>query len=266
MTGDGRARATTDSAELLDLLEEARDADPTRRINFRDPIAEHGQLAIQGVRPWLSDPRLAAFAVRVIERASKQGPSAERLAIEALSAVRGARFSQSAKADASEALRRLGAEGRSPISKEAGPRLPPEALSELVQGRIYRRRDLRDAGLLGNLYSGISYPADGVHACLFSGGANSESYGYRDMPAGEGHYRYFGEWRGNRDMSLTGGNKAIVDRSPNLYLFVGRGEGFHRFEGRFMVVDHERVVAEREGAVGEAIVFLLERVADRVEI
>jgi hypothetical protein len=86
------------------------------------------------------------------------------------------------------------------------------------------------------------------------------------MPAGEDRYRYFGEWRGSRDMSLTGGNKAIVDRSPNLYLFVGQGDGFHRFAGRFMVIDHERVIAEREGAVGEAIVFVLERVAGRVEI
>ena len=121
-------------------------------------------------------------------------------------------------------------------------------------------------GLLGNLYSGISYPSDGVHACLFSAGANSDSYGYRDMPAGENQYRYFGEWRGSRDMSLTGGNKAIVDRSPNLYLFVGQGSGFHRFEGQYMVVSHDRVVAEREGAVGEAIVFLLERIATSVKL
>jgi hypothetical protein len=67
-------------------------------------------------------------------------------------------------------------------------------------------------------------------------------------------------------MSLTGGNKAIVERSPNLYLFVGQGSGFHRFEGRFMVVSHERVVAEREGTIGEAIVFVLERVAAKVDL
>jgi hypothetical protein len=86
------------------------------------------------------------------------------------------------------------------------------------------------------------------------------------MPSGANGYRYFGEWRGTRDMSLTGGNRAIVDRSPHLYLFVSQGDGFHRFEGRFMVVGHDRVVAEREGTIGEAIVFELERVADEVRI
>jgi hypothetical protein len=65
---------------------------------------------------------------------------------------------------------------------------------------------------------------------------------------------------------MTGGNFAILNRSPNLYLFVNSGHSRHRFEGRFMVVDHERVVAEREGTVGEAIVFTLERAADEVRL
>ena len=130
----------------------------------------------------------------------------------------------------------------------------------------YRRRELREAGLLGNMYSGISYPADGEHACLFSGGPNSESYGYRDMPFGENEFRYYGEWRGTRDMSLTGGNKVILERSPNLYLFVNEGSGIHRFEGRFMETGHESVIAEREGTIGEAIVFHLERVSDDVPL
>ena len=33
-----------------------------------------------------------------------------------------------------------------------------------------------------------------------------------------------------------------------------------------MVLSHERVIAEREGTIGEAIVFLLERVASRVDL
>lgn len=139
-------------------------------------------------------------------------------------------------------------------------------LPGLIRGYGYRRRELREAGLLGNIYSGISYPADGDHACLFSGGPNSDAYGYRDMPSGENGYRYYGEWRGTRDMSLTGGNKVILDRSPNLYLFVNEGGGLHRFEGQFMVTGHERVVGEREGTIGEAIVFILERVADEVRL
>ncbi len=86
------------------------------------------------------------------------------------------------------------------------------------------------------------------------------------MPSGVNGYRYYGEWRGTRDMSLTGGNKVLVDRSPNLYLFVSEGNGLHRFEGRFMVTSHEQVVAEREGTIGQALVFMLERVADEVRL
>ena len=67
-------------------------------------------------------------------------------------------------------------------------------------------------------------------------------------------------------MSLTAGNMAILDRSPNIYLFVNRGGGLHVFEGRFQAIAHERVVAEREGTIGEAIVFTLERIADEVRL
>ena len=253
---------------LLDLLEQAREADRGSRIDFRDPIAAHGVAAINQIRSWLGDPAMVSFAIRVIEKAALAGDEAHSLAIETLRVVRGDRFAEPALRDAEEALRRLGAASRASPSPRSGT--PQSTLGSipmaLIRGHVYRRRDLRDAGLLGNLYSGISYPADGDHACLFSGGPNSESYGYCDMPSGEKRFRYFGEWRGTRDMSLTGGNAALVDRSPNLYLFVNEGSGFHRFEGRFMLVDHERVAAEREGTIGEAIVFTLERVADEVRL
>lgn len=261
------ARMSAEAIELMDLLEEARDADPGRRIEYRDRIAHFGRLAVQEVRPWLSEAQLGAFAVRVIERASTVDSAAETLAVEALVAIRGRGFGEAVQDDAASTLRRMGMSQRATASRAAAPSdRSPKEVRTLSQGQLYRRRDLREAGLLGNLYSGISYPADGVHACLFSAGTNSESYGYRDMPAGDNQYRYFGEWRGSRDMSLTGGNKAIVDRSPNLYLFVGQGSGFHRFEGRFMVVSHDRVIAEREGTAGEAIVFLLERIATFVDL
>lgn len=258
---------TVDAVDLLELLERAREADPSIRIDYRDPIARYGGPAIQAVRSWLGEPTLAAFAVRVIEKAAAENASARALAIESLSAVRGHSFTKLVQADAAQSLKRLGVGTPAKSTRQSKASADaPGALTSLVQGHLYRRRDLREAGLLGNLYSGISYPADGVHACLFSGGDNSDSYGYRDMPWGENRYRYFGEWRGSRDMSLTGGNRAIVDRSPNLYLFASQGSGFHRFEGRFMVIEHERVVAEREGTIGEALVFVLERVAARVTL
>lgn len=62
--------------DLTALLEHARSATPARRIESRDGIAAYGALAIEGVRPWLADGVLAAFAVRVIERAGINGEPA----------------------------------------------------------------------------------------------------------------------------------------------------------------------------------------------
>ncbi len=59
--------------ELLALLNEAEMASPMDRIEWRDRIAAHGTRAIEGVRPWLASPVLAAFAIRVIERAGSNG-------------------------------------------------------------------------------------------------------------------------------------------------------------------------------------------------
>ena len=258
----------TTSEELLDLLDQAREASVGSRIEHRDAIAVHGAAAIRAIRSWLGDASLVSFAIRVIEKAATVDAGARDLAIETLRGVQGGAFSELARRDALDALRRLGGAARpikSTTRREPTPR-SAGSLPALIRGYGYRRRELREAGLLGNIYSGISYPADGDHACLFSGGPNSESYGYRDMPSGDTGYRYYGEWRGTRDMSLTGGNKVILDRSPNLYLFVNEGGGLHRFEGRFMVTGHETVVAEREGTIGEAIVFALERVADEVRL
>jgi hypothetical protein len=62
--------------KLALLLEEARTASPARRIEWRDRIADFGPRAIEGVQPWLSSPVLAAFAIRVIERAGVAGETA----------------------------------------------------------------------------------------------------------------------------------------------------------------------------------------------
>ncbi len=257
----------TTAEGLLDLLDEAREADLGSRIEYRDPIASYGSVAIREVRSWLADATLVSFAIRVIEKAAAVDDGAKNDALVALRSIQGGAFAETAKLDAQQAIKRLGGAVRptkaataTAIRRSAGP------LPALIRGYPYRRRELREAGLLGNIYSGISYPAGGGHACLFSGGPNSESYGYRDMPFGDDGYRYYGEWRGTRDMSLTGGNRVIIDRSPNLYLFVNEGGGVHRFEGRFMATGHETVIAEREGTMGEAIVFTLERVADEVQL
>jgi hypothetical protein len=77
---------TDASGALAVLLADARQADPTHRIDLRDPIAAHGAAAIEAVGPWLKEPALAAFAIRVIARAGLGG---ERET--ALAALRGAR-------------------------------------------------------------------------------------------------------------------------------------------------------------------------------
>lgn len=251
---------------LLDLLEKAREADLGTRIEWRDRIAAHGADAIKQIRSWLADSSTASFAIRVIERAAAANAAAKELAIDSLREVRGDSFAESARRDAEDALKRLGVASRPRIGASAARPTTADPIPALIRGYAYSRRDLRAAGLLGNLYSGISYPAEGDHVCLFSGGANGEAYGYRDTPSGSNRFRYYGEWRGTRDMSLTAGNMAILDRSPNIYLFVNRGGGLHVFEGRFQAIAHERVVAEREGTIGEAIVFTLERIADEVRL
>jgi hypothetical protein len=73
-------------SELASLLESAQAAAPDHRIEWRDRIAAHGADAIEGIRPWLVDEGLAAFAVRVIELAGSNGEAA--LATKVLRAAR----------------------------------------------------------------------------------------------------------------------------------------------------------------------------------
>jgi hypothetical protein len=59
--------------ELATLLHQAEAASASVRIERRDSIAAYGARAIDAVSPWLKSPRLAAFAVRVIERVGVGG-------------------------------------------------------------------------------------------------------------------------------------------------------------------------------------------------
>jgi hypothetical protein len=72
--------------ELATLLDGARTAAPDRRIESCDAIGAYGARGIEGVRPWLGDDVLAAFAVRVIEEAGLHGEP--ELAAEVLRAAR----------------------------------------------------------------------------------------------------------------------------------------------------------------------------------
>lgn len=67
--------------ELAALVHGAETASPMDRITWRDRIAAHGPRAIEAVRPWLADPVLAAFAIRVIERAGTNGAADQAVAV-----------------------------------------------------------------------------------------------------------------------------------------------------------------------------------------
>jgi len=60
-------------SDLAGLLASAERAGPAHRIEWRDQIAAHGRPAIEAVGPWLIEPKLAAFAIRVIEAVGHHG-------------------------------------------------------------------------------------------------------------------------------------------------------------------------------------------------
>jgi len=239
----------------------AAEAPPSRRIEYRDPIARHGTAGIDRVAPWLGDPKMAAFAVRVIARAAGFGASdqARRVLAGALSSL-----AEPVLGDATRALSELGGSptrrpARTTRSRKAAPTV---FVDEFVVGRVYKRREIHDGGVGGNQQKGISYPADGTYVLLFSDPDSAHDWGYKDSWLGADEYRYYGEWNGTGDMLLTGGNSALVERSPEIYLFVRVPNG-HRFAGRFACAGQTRTPATRDGKEYSALVFTLERAASR---
>lgn len=121
--------------KLALLLEEARTASPANRIEWRDRIAAFGPPAIEGVRPWLSSPVLAAFAIRVIERAGAVGGAT--LATQVLRSAR-TTVPPAAAADIDWALQRLRVTSQAADTSGASPGAPKTATP--VQSGPIRRR------------------------------------------------------------------------------------------------------------------------------
>jgi hypothetical protein len=129
--------------ELTALLEEAQSAPPAQRIEWRDPIAAYGARAIEGVRPWLTDGVLSAFAVRVIERAGSNGEP--ELATEVLRSVR-ARVPSGVTGDVTWALQRLRTASRPNATtppKPAAPRSDGSVRREPPRFTMVARRRAR---------------------------------------------------------------------------------------------------------------------------
>ncbi len=68
MIDEGAGDTATKSDRLAALLEAARSAGPMDRIAYRDALAAEGLAAVPAITEWLLDPRLGAFAVRVLSR------------------------------------------------------------------------------------------------------------------------------------------------------------------------------------------------------
>ena len=148
----------------------AAEAPPSRRIEFRDPISKFGAAGIDRVAPWLGNPEMAAFAIRVIARAGELGAAdeARRALRHALSGL-----IEPARGDAALALSALGVSGHGSAGerpRRATPArdVPAMSVEDFVMDRVYRRQDIHDGGLGGNRQKGISYPAGGTYVLLFS--------------------------------------------------------------------------------------------------
>jgi hypothetical protein len=129
--------------KLATLLKEAETASPMARIEWRDRIAEHGTKAIDAVGPWLEDRVMAAFAIRVIERAGTNGHLA--LATQVLRSAR-SRVPERERGDIDWALQRLRLKAQAEVEaarpSEPGPvaRARPVTLERAYLSAVARRR------------------------------------------------------------------------------------------------------------------------------
>ena len=115
--------------ELTTLLDRAEAASPSVRIERRDAIAAFGPRANDAVSPWLKSPKLAAFAVRVIEQVG--GGGEPLLASKALRSARGV-VPTHVSADIAWALDHIKAQSRPPSApppRAAATRARPMASS-----------------------------------------------------------------------------------------------------------------------------------------
>lgn len=129
--------------ELSALLSKAGTATPDRRIELRDRIAAHGAPAIEAVRPWLANPILAAFAIRVIERAGTNGEASQ-----AVEVLRSARSTMPAvvKGDLDWALKRLRLRIQPTLETAHRPAALPRRSARRAPPAVHRRASARSLG------------------------------------------------------------------------------------------------------------------------
>lgn len=129
--------AVNETQDLDRLLVHARGADPADRIEYRDQIAAHGALAIEAMTDWLADPRLAAFAIRVLERIGRDA-SNRAAVIDVLAAVDRSELPAHLIGDLDAALTGLGRSIIKPASRwGTAPGGPRASGTPGVAGRGY---------------------------------------------------------------------------------------------------------------------------------
>ncbi len=125
-----------DIVDLDGLLEQAREAGSADRILLRDPIAAHGEMAIEAMTDWLGDPRLAAFAIRVLERIGRE-PADRSSVIDVLALVDRSELPEHLAGDVERALVAVG-----------GPKAPVRRVS----GATPSSRPVGSPGVVGRGY------------------------------------------------------------------------------------------------------------------
>lgn len=221
------ATRSSDDEGLQRALIGAVESPPDRRDRWVGPVAAAGVAGIDAVSEWVYDKDLAPFALEVILRAAELG--AHDHALRVLRQIERRQLGQDRFLELVRTRDRVELSAGLEPSRAGSSRVP---LRHLVAGEEYQRRaELHASGLGADIYKGISYARDGEHALLFSGGHGEPEFGYKDGWDGP-FFLYCGEWRGDGDMQMTGGNRAVMDRSPHLDVFTGTRETWNRFEGR----------------------------------
>lgn len=150
---------------LSALIKAARDAPPETRIQFRDPIAAHGPDAIAAVAPWLADPRLGAFAARVIAAVGRQGHAAE--AVKAFTAALDTAGSDGVRRDVEAGIAEFRPPARRrPVSGRVGYEILAEGVElrgrPAVRYRIAAHKERGHFNVPRSIMDLLGIPTDGV--------------------------------------------------------------------------------------------------------
>ncbi len=223
---------------LKRLIARAREADPLTRIELRDRIAAQGAAAVEALTPWLGDARLGAFAVRVIEKAARNG--ARREAIAALTEARSSAPSDGVRRDIETALEHLQPRvARPPGDPYAVDTLPSTAGLEWPGFRPEEFRTL--AGTSWRNRDGRTSLAPIITTALRTAHPHFESYPVERSPelhfAIRERYRQGGEhvqgWRAGKLVVYAHGPRAeYTTEQPEQIaagLYLEKGDGGEQF-------------------------------------